>query len=67
MMAKARIIVVVSHDLDSLSQLYRQAIWLDHGRLCMSGATSDVVAAYRQTMQEKLLPSAGSSPLSPTA
>jgi ABC-type polysaccharide/polyol phosphate transport system ATPase subunit len=69
MMAKARIIVAASHDLDSLAQLCDQAIWLDHGRLRMTGATSDIIAAYRKSMQEKLLSNADSPspPLSPAA
>jgi ABC-type polysaccharide/polyol phosphate transport system ATPase subunit len=69
MVAKARIIVAASHDLDSLTQLCGQAIWLDHGRARMAGAISGIVAAYRKSMQKKLLSNADSpaAPLSPAA
>jgi ABC-type polysaccharide/polyol phosphate transport system ATPase subunit len=69
MMAKARIIVAASHDLDSLTQLCNQATWLDHGRLRMTGATGDIVAAYRKSMQERLVSNADSPTpsLSPAA
>src|SRR5437899_11256350 len=33
MMSKARLIVMVSHDMDSLSKLGERGIWLDHGRV----------------------------------
>jgi ABC-type polysaccharide/polyol phosphate transport system ATPase subunit len=46
MMAKAQIIVVVSHDLDSLVKLCESGLWMDHGRIRMTGTMKDVVAAY---------------------
>lgn len=46
MMAKARLIVVVSHDLDSLARLCTHAIWMDHGRLTQLGPVDDVITAY---------------------
>ncbi|MBX7164737.1 MAG: ABC transporter ATP-binding protein [Pirellulales bacterium] len=49
--AKARILVLVSHDLQSLLQLCDRIIWLDHGRIRMSGPAAEVVAAYRECMQ----------------
>ncbi|MGH7172303.1 MAG: ABC transporter ATP-binding protein [Gemmataceae bacterium] len=51
MMAKARLMVVVSHDLDSLSQLCNRAVWLDHGRIKMMGGCAEVIAAYRSSVQ----------------
>jgi ABC-type polysaccharide/polyol phosphate transport system ATPase subunit len=51
MMSKAKIIVVVSHDLGSLPQLCTTGAWLDHGRLCMLGAMGDVIAAYKKHVQ----------------
>jgi len=50
MMAKARLIVVVSHDLDSLAKLCDQAVWLDHGRVRLVGPTEEAVAAYRRSV-----------------
>ncbi len=46
MMSKARLIVLVSHDLKSLSRLCDRVIWLDHGRLKQVGPATEVIAAY---------------------
>src|SRR5438876_7431623 len=46
MMAKARLIVMVSHDLESLSKLCERGVWLDHGRVRQDGPTGDIIAAY---------------------
>jgi lipopolysaccharide transport system ATP-binding protein len=46
MMAKARVMVVVSHDLRALSRLCNRAIWLDHGRIKQMGPVEEAVDAY---------------------
>src|SRR5882724_12008750 len=46
MIAKAHLIVMVSHDLESLSEFCNRAIWLDHGRVLRAGSTDDVIAEY---------------------
>jgi ABC-type polysaccharide/polyol phosphate transport system ATPase subunit len=51
MMQKARLIVVVSHDLDSLSKLCQRGVWMDHGRVKMEGPIGDVIAAYTQQVR----------------
>src|SRR5437870_2448090 len=43
MMAKARLIVMVSHDLDSLAKLCERGVWLDHGRVRQDGPIADVI------------------------
>lgn len=48
LMSRARAVIVVSHDLASLSLLCDKAVWLDHGRIQLIGPTADVVAAYTQ-------------------
>lgn len=48
MMSKAKIIVMVSHDLGSIAKLCDRAIWMDHGTIRLSGPTADVIAAYQQ-------------------
>jgi lipopolysaccharide transport system ATP-binding protein len=47
MMSRAKIIVMVSHDLENLPQLCETGVWLDHGRVCKIGPIEDVIAAYR--------------------
>ena len=50
MMAKARLIVVVSHDMESLAKLCDDVIWLDHGRLRAFGPAAGVIDAYRTSV-----------------
>lgn len=48
MMSQARMIVMVSHDLQSLANLSTRCIWMDHGRLKLEGPPGAVVNAYQQ-------------------
>jgi ABC-2 type transport system ATP-binding protein len=41
-------ILLVSHDMHSILKQCHRALWLDHGRLRMSGSPEEVVEAYRQ-------------------
>jgi ABC-type polysaccharide/polyol phosphate transport system ATPase subunit len=50
MMAKARLIVMVSHDLESLVNLSTRCLWMDHGRVRMDGEPHQVVHAYQQSV-----------------
>jgi hypothetical protein len=53
MMAKARLIVMVSHDLSSLARFCDRAVWMDHGRMRQSGPVTDVIAAYKESVNGK--------------
>lgn len=46
MMSKARVIVMVSHDLNSIMKFCDRSIWLDEGRVCQIGPTKEIVEAY---------------------
>jgi ABC-type polysaccharide/polyol phosphate transport system ATPase subunit len=50
MMDKARLIVMVSHDLGSLAQFCTRGVWMDHGCLRMDGPIDDVIAAYTSSV-----------------
>lgn len=50
MIAKAHLIVMVSHDLEALARFCTRAIWLDHGRIRLAGPTRDVIGAYADAM-----------------
>ncbi len=52
LMAKARIIVMASHDMVTLNRLCETVIWLDHGKIRMQGPARKVTAAYEEYMQE---------------
>ncbi|MCR4405504.1 MAG: ABC transporter ATP-binding protein [Anaerolineae bacterium] len=43
---EGRTVVFVSHNMGAITQLCERTLWLDEGRLRLSGLSSDVVAAY---------------------
>ena len=51
MMDRARLMVLVSHDLTSTRELCNRAIWLDHGRIRMEGSPREVIKAYESAMK----------------
>ena len=50
MFDKARVIVMVSHDLGSLAKFCDRIIWMDHGRIRMDGPTDLVLQRYEEEM-----------------
>jgi lipopolysaccharide transport system ATP-binding protein len=50
MIAKAQLIVMVSHDLESLKKLCDTVVWMDHGRIRQIGLTDEVIAAYKASV-----------------
>src|SRR5207244_2986582 len=53
MMAKAHLMVVVSHELGSLEKMCNRVAWLDHGRIIRSGPSAEVIAAYPRQVQSQ--------------
>ncbi len=51
MMAQARLMVMVSHELPTLPAVCNKGAWMSHGRIVMTGPIDDVVAAYKQHMR----------------
>ena len=47
MMSKAKIIVMVSHDLPSIAKLCERVIWMDHGTVHAAGRSDRIIAAYQ--------------------
>jgi ABC-type polysaccharide/polyol phosphate transport system ATPase subunit len=47
MMAKAHLLVMVSHDLEAMEKCCNRAVWMDHGKMVMAGTASEVAAAYK--------------------
>jgi ABC-type polysaccharide/polyol phosphate transport system ATPase subunit len=58
MMSRAKIMVVVSHDLETLAAVCDTGVWLHQGRLQMIGSMNAVSEAYRQQAQARPSPSA---------
>jgi len=50
MMATARLMVVVSHDLASVSALCNRGLWLTQGTMAKTGPIKEVVSAYQQSV-----------------
>ena len=48
LIASARAVIVVSHDMGSLAQLCDRVLWLDHGTIRLIGPTDQVIAAYTE-------------------
>jgi ABC-type polysaccharide/polyol phosphate transport system ATPase subunit len=48
LLGRSATLLFVSHTLTQVESLCRRALWLDHGRVRMIGASSEVVAAYRE-------------------
>jgi ABC-type polysaccharide/polyol phosphate transport system ATPase subunit len=55
MMARAHLMVVVSHELASLEKLCNVGVWMDHGRVVRTGPIREVIEAYTAAVR----PSAG--------
>ncbi|MEX2120122.1 MAG: ABC transporter ATP-binding protein [Pirellulales bacterium] len=53
MMSKAKIIVMVSHELASLANLCDRVVWLDHGTIRQVGPAKEVIAAYTHSVRGK--------------
>jgi ABC-type polysaccharide/polyol phosphate transport system ATPase subunit len=51
MMAKAELIVMVSHDLEALRKFCRRGIWMDHGKVRLDGLMDDVIRAYTDSVR----------------
>lgn len=41
-------VLFVSHSLDQIREMCNRAVWLEHGRIKMSGKTEEVASAYEQ-------------------
>jgi len=48
LMASAKAVIVVSHDLKSLASLCDRVLWLDHGKTQRIGPAQEVIAAYTE-------------------
>src|SRR5262249_48988405 len=51
MIERAQVIVMVSHDLESLATFCDRGVWMDHGRVRQDGPIREVVAAYTASVK----------------
>ncbi|MCK4872982.1 MAG: ATP-binding cassette domain-containing protein [Phycisphaerales bacterium] len=52
LMGKANALIMVSHQLELLTQFCDRGIWLDHARIREEGPVGEVVAAYRASVPQ---------------
>jgi lipopolysaccharide transport system ATP-binding protein len=52
MMDKAQLIVMVSHDLESVKKLCHRVVWMDHGKIRGIGRPREVVDAYKVWVEQ---------------
>jgi lipopolysaccharide transport system ATP-binding protein len=50
LMASSRLMVVVSHDLNSLRDTCNRVIWMKQGKIIMEGESSAVIGKYKETV-----------------
>lgn len=46
MKQQGKTVIIVSHELDQIKEYCDRAIWLDHGRVILSGQPETVIKAY---------------------
>jgi ABC-type polysaccharide/polyol phosphate transport system ATPase subunit len=51
MLARAQLMVMVSHDLESVRKLCDRVVWMDHGQVRQIGPTEAVIAAYTESVR----------------
>jgi ABC-type polysaccharide/polyol phosphate transport system ATPase subunit len=52
MVARAHLMVMVSHDLEALARICNRGIWMDHGRMLRCGPIDDVIEAYKTSVKQ---------------
>jgi ABC-type polysaccharide/polyol phosphate transport system ATPase subunit len=52
LMANARLMVLISHDLKTLAEVCSSVAWMERGEIRMLGPCADVIAAYREAMAQ---------------
>jgi homopolymeric O-antigen transport system ATP-binding protein len=51
--SKGRIVMLVSHNLESIVSMCSRCLWLDGGRLVADGDPAEITAAYRERVRER--------------
>jgi ABC-type polysaccharide/polyol phosphate transport system ATPase subunit len=51
MISRAHVLVLVSHDLESVALTCDHVIWMEHGRMLRMGPAAEVIAEYKASVQ----------------
>lgn len=52
LVAKAQLLVMVSHDTKAISEVCQRVVWLDHGRVRADGPAAEIIADYEAHMKQ---------------
>jgi ABC-type polysaccharide/polyol phosphate transport system ATPase subunit len=50
LMSQARLMVLISHDLESIRNICSKIAWMDHGRIVRIGPVNEVIAEYKESV-----------------
>lgn len=62
LMSASRLMVLVSHDLNTVRETCNRVLWLRRGRVVMDGPPDEVVAAYSEQVSRSIEPRAAAGP-----
>jgi homopolymeric O-antigen transport system ATP-binding protein len=52
LMSASRLMVVVSHDLNTIKETCNRVFWMKHGKIVRQGVTEEVIQAYTDSVSE---------------
>lgn len=52
LMSTSRLMVVVSHDLNTIKETCNRVLWMKHGKIVKQGATAEVIQAYTENVAQ---------------
>ncbi len=68
LMSQARLMVLISHNLEDIPSMCPKVAWLDHGRLVRVGPAQDVIDDYRHSVSQAApAPGAAAAPVAAAA
>jgi ABC-type polysaccharide/polyol phosphate transport system ATPase subunit len=50
LMSASRLMVVVSHDLNTIQETCNRVLWMKHGRVIQQGPADEVIKAYAESV-----------------
>ncbi|MCE9530897.1 MAG: ABC transporter ATP-binding protein [Planctomycetes bacterium] len=52
LMSQARLMILISHDLESISSMCSKAAWMDHGQIVRIGPAKQIIDAYKASVSQ---------------
>lgn len=51
LISQARLLIMVSHDLEAIAEICNRAVWMDHGAIRQAGPPEQIIDAYSAEME----------------